>query len=110
MTTRFCFTLDLVDNPEKIAEYEQHHENVWPEVRQSFEDAGILSMELYRWETRLFMIMDVDDTFSFERKAEIDRSNPVVQSWESLMSSYQVRLANSPEEGKWLLMKNIFGT
>lgn len=32
-TTTHYLTLDLVDDPLLIAEYEAYHKNVWPEVK-----------------------------------------------------------------------------
>ena len=32
---KFCLALDLIDDPELIAEYEKYHHNVWSEVKQS---------------------------------------------------------------------------
>lgn len=108
MNRRYCLTLDLKDDPQLIEEYEGYHKSVKAEILQSFTDAGILSMELYRWENRLCMIIEVDQSFSFERKAELDANNPVVQEWENLMSTYQQQLPGSSENGKWQLMKKIF--
>lgn len=110
MNRRYCLTLDLKDDPQLIEEYEAYHKSVKAEILQSFTDAGILSMELYRWENRLCMIIEVDQSFSFERKAELDANNPVVQEWENLMSTYQQQLPGSSENGKWQLMKKIFET
>ena len=45
---RYCFALDLKDDAARIAEYENHHAEVWPEVRDSFYRAGIENVELYR--------------------------------------------------------------
>ena len=39
-------------------------------------------MEIYLLGTRMFMIMEVNDSFSFATKAEADRQNPRVQEWE----------------------------
>ena len=44
---RYCLALDLKDDPSLIAEYESHHAEVWPEVRDSFRRAGIENVELY---------------------------------------------------------------
>lgn len=110
MNRKYCFTLDLVDDPEMILAYEKHHEAIWPEVRQSFVDAGILHLELYRWETRLFMVFEVDESFSFERKQQIDDSSPIIQQWENLMSTFQKPLPSAPAGVKWVLMKKIFST
>ena len=85
MHRRFCLTLDLKDDPQLIAEYKRHHEHVWPEIIQSIKGSGILDMEIYLLGTRMFMIMEVSEDFSFEAKTEADRRNPKVQEWENLM-------------------------
>jgi len=108
MNQKYCLTLDLINDPQLIEEYEVYHNSVKPEILQSFRDAGIILMELYRWENRLFMIIEVDSSFSFERKAELDANNQIVQEWEKLMSNYQQKLPGSKGEGKWQLMKKIF--
>ncbi len=105
---RYCLALDLVNDPGLIREYEQHHINVWPEVEKSIRNAGILSMEIYRIHNRLFMIMEVEDDFSFERKEALDQNNPVVQKWEALMQEYQQELPGTIPGKKWRLMKRIY--
>ena len=82
MTRRFCFTLDLHDDPALIAEYKKYHEAIWPEITQSIKHVGIEDMEIYLLGTHLFMIMEVNDRFSLEAKANADRENPKVQQWE----------------------------
>jgi L-rhamnose mutarotase len=105
---RHCLTLDLKDDPKLIEEYEDHHRKVWPEIINSIKDAGIKRMEIYRQETRLFMIMEVNDDFSFGKKGAADKSNPKVQEWEDLMWKYQQPLPGAAKGEKWMLMKKIF--
>ncbi|MBF9254922.1 L-rhamnose mutarotase [Pontibacter sp. 172403-2] len=105
---RYCFVLDLKEDPDLIAEYEAYHQAVWPEVLASMRDAGIELMEIYRWQNRLFMIMEVNDTFSFEQKAKRDAANSVVQEWEKLMWQYQQSLPGTAAGEKWQLMDRIF--
>lgn len=105
---RYCLTLDLKDDPELIGEYERHHAAVWPGVRQSILDAGITGMEIYRFDTRLFMIMETGEGFSFEKKAAMDAANPLVQQWETLMWNYQQPVKNALRGQKWILMNKIF--
>jgi L-rhamnose mutarotase len=105
---RYCLTLDLKDDPGLIEEYEQHHKNVWPEIKESIKKAGIERMEIYRLKTRLFMIMEVNDDFSFDKKAIADLENKKVQEWEELMWKYQQPLPGAPKGEKWMLMKKIF--
>jgi L-rhamnose mutarotase len=105
---RYCLTLDLKDDPELIREYEEHHKKVWPEIIDSIKDSGIENMEIYRQETRLFMIMEVNEDFSFEKKQTADKNNEKVQEWEELMWKYQQPLAGAAKGEKWMLMKKIF--
>jgi L-rhamnose mutarotase len=105
---RYCLALDLKNDPALIAEYERLHKQIRPEIEKSIIDAGVISMEIYRTGTRMFMIMEVDDNFSFEQKAAMDASNPKVQEWENFVWKYQERLPGSNPGEKWILMKNIF--
>ena len=80
MTRRFCFALDLKNDPALIAEYRKYHEKIWPEITQSLKSSGIEDLEIYLLGTRMFMIMEVGDTFSFEKKARSDEQDPKVQA------------------------------
>src|SRR5215467_11188050 len=108
MTRRYSLTLDLKQDPALIAEYRKYHEDVWPEVIQSIKDAGIEDMEIYLLGTRLFMIMEVNESFSFEKKARADQANPKVQEWEKLMWKFQEALPQAKPGEKWLPMERIF--
>jgi len=105
---RFCLALDLKEDPTLIAEYETHHKNVWPEIQKSIRDAGIQKMEIYRTGTRLFMIMETSDSFSFEQKALADAANPTIREWEQLMWNYQQGLPTARPGEKWIIMNKIF--
>ena len=108
MTRRFCLTLDLKNDPKLISDYKRYHEKIWPEVTRSIKDSGIEDMEIYLLGTRMFMIMEVNETFSFEAKAEADELNPNVQEWEKLMWSFQQALPQAKPGEKWLPMERIF--
>jgi L-rhamnose mutarotase len=107
---KYCLAVDLNDDAALIAEYENWHkkENAWPEIMKSITDSGITNMEIYRTGNRLFMIMETDDSFSFDRKAAMDASNPKVQEWEQLMWKFQQPLPWAKEGEKWILMDKIF--
>jgi L-rhamnose mutarotase len=107
---RYCLALDLKDDPALIAEYEEYHRNVWPEILKSIKDAGIEKMEIYRISNRLFMIMEVNATFNFEKKASADAASDIVQQWEKLMWKYQQALPGSKPGEKWIVMEKIFET
>jgi L-rhamnose mutarotase len=105
---KYCLTLELKNDPQLIQQYDEHHRAVWPEIIQSIKESGITNMEIYRLGTRLFMTMEVNDDFSFEKKTEADRNNQKVQEWEELMWTYQQPLAEAAKGEKWMLMDKIF--
>ncbi len=105
---RYGLTLDIQNDPQRIAAYKHYHEKIWPEVKASLYDAGILEMEIYLLGTRMFMVMDVSDTFSFNGKARADQNNAKVQEWERLMSQFQQTLPQSTPGQKWVLMERVF--
>lgn len=106
---RYALALDLVNDTKLISEYEDYHREVWPEIKESIRAAGVVNMEIYRFENRLFMIMEVNDTFSFEQKAKMDADNNKVQEWEQLMWKYQQAIPGAKAGEKWVLMDKIFG-
>ncbi len=107
---RLCFTCDLKDKPELIAKYREYHlkEKIWPEVISSIKGAGVVNMEIYLLTNRLFMIMEVDETFDPEKKKKMDAENPKVQEWETLMWSFQQALPEAEPGEKWVEMERIF--
>jgi len=108
MNRRFCLTLDLKEDPQLIAEYKRYHEKIWPEITRSIKDAGVIDLEIYLFGTRMFMVMEVNDQFSFAAKAKADSENPKVREWEQLMWKFQKALPNAKPGEKWLLMEKIF--
>ena len=107
-TKRFCLTLDLKEDPQLIGEYKRYHEKIWPEITRSIKDAGVIDLEIYLLGTRMFMVMEVNDQFSFAAKAKADSENPKVREWEQLMWKFQKALPNAKPGEKWLLMEKIF--
>ena len=108
MTQRHCFALDLKDDPALIEEYKAYHQNVWPEIIASIKDSGIEQADIYLVGNRLFMIIDVNDEFTFEAKQAADLSNNKVVEWEDLMWTFQQQLPWATGDEKWLLMDKIF--
>lgn len=108
MKQRYCLALDLKDDPRLIAEYKKHHEKIWPEITQSLKEAGIEDLEIYLLGTRMFMVLEAGEGFSFSAKAEADRGNVKVQEWEQLMWRFQQALPGAAPGEKWILMERIF--
>ena len=105
---RYCLAVDLIDDPKLIAEYESWHRKVWPEIIESIRSSGIEDMTIYRYSNRLFMIMEVNDDFSFGKKAAADLADPKVQEWEEFMWNFQQAIPGVKQGEKWVLMEKIF--
>ena len=59
-------------------------------LNKHFQEAyRIANMQINRYETRLFMITEVNDDFSFGKKQQADFTNNEVQEWEELRWKYQ---------------------
>jgi len=81
---------------------------VWPEILESLAGAGILSMEIYRLQNRLFMVMEVSDRFSFE-----PRRPPMPQMIGSRRGRRSCGATSRPSQAgrpaaKWRLMERVF--
>lgn len=107
---KHCLTLDLKNNPEKIAEYEKWHspDHIWPEIPKGIREIGIINMEIFRWKNRLFMIVETNNDFDWEEQMKKLSKLPRQQEWEILMNAYQQRLTSNKADGKWQNMDQIF--
>lgn len=107
---RYCQTLELKDNPELIDEYVKRHSEMyhWPEVRDGIRSIGILAMEIYRFETKLFMIVETSLDFQWDVAFKKLATLPRQAEWEEYMSIYQQVEANATSSQKWKLMERFF--
>ena len=105
---RYVLACDLEDDPQLIEEYKRHHHKIRPEIEQNIYASGIENMELYNSGNRLFMLLEVNESFSFELKEKLDSGNPIVREWEELMGKYQRALPTAKPGKKWTLLNKIF--
>lgn len=105
---RYCQTLDLYNDSELINAYVREHQNVWDEIKEGMRSVGILDMQIYLLDNRLFMIVDTTDDFDWVKDNARLASLPRQAEWEARMSKYQVSLPNQPSHLKWQLMEPIF--
>ncbi len=105
MSRRLCFALDLVNDAEKIAEYERFHRpgGVWPAIVDDIHAQGIEGMEIWRTGDRMVMIATVAD--DYPRARDIPAA---YDEWETLMWGFQRALPHAAPGEKWVPMARIF--
>ena len=107
---RFCQTLDLKDNPELIAEYRRRHSEgeARSEIIEGIRQVGILEMEIYLVDTRLFMIVETPLDFDWDSAMARLATLPRQQEWEDYMSEFQAAEKGASSDEKWRMMERIF--
>jgi L-rhamnose mutarotase len=69
--------------PEAIAQYEEEHRRVWPELLAKLKEVGISDYSIFRRGEELLLVLRVDD---FQRAwAQLD-ADPVNQRWQQFMA------------------------
>ena len=88
---RYCQTLDLKNEPKLIAEYRKMHSQgkIWPEIPAGIREVGILEMEIYLFDNRLFMIVETPFDFDWETAMKRLNTLPRQQEWEVFVSTFQ---------------------
>jgi L-rhamnose mutarotase len=91
---RYAFRLRV--RSDRIAEYEEAHRHVWPELLRVISEAGVSDYSIFRRDTELFFTLRADD---FERAwAEIETSE-VNARWQAKMASlFDLPVAMEPDE------------
>ena len=97
----FAQALDLVQDERKIAEYDEYHRAVWPEVVDALTDIGITRMKLFRTGHRLFMYCEAPDDFDPARDYQAYAENPRCREWDELMREYQQRIPTAKNDEEW---------
>lgn len=107
---RYCRTLDLRDDAALIAEYRRRHSQteIWPEVMAGIREVGILEMEIYILDTRLFMIVETALDFDWDTAMDRLSTLPRQQEWEDYMSIFQLAAPGATSAQKWQPMERMF--
>lgn len=107
---RFCFALDLNENPELIERYKWWHRPGGPPeaVNRSLRAADIRELEIWLCGSRLFMLLEAGPDYDPAAKAVRDAQDPDVIAWEQLMWEFQRPLPGAPPGEKWIAAERIY--
>ncbi|MEZ5666560.1 MAG: L-rhamnose mutarotase [Alphaproteobacteria bacterium] len=106
---QLAFALDLREDPAVIAAYDAYHAAVWPELLRGMRAVGIRSQRIFRTGNRLFMLVEVDDDFDWDRQwasymAHTDRA----PEWDRLMRGFQQRVPSAGPNDWWTPMPKVY--
>lgn len=107
---KYCFILDLKDDENSIAMYENYHRPgvIWPEIIDGIKQCGIVEMDIYRVGDRLVMILKTISDFDLERDFAKMATLPRQKEWAALMHSLQKKIPFAKPDEHWVLMTQIF--
>ena len=107
---RYCQTLDLKEDPELITEYMKRHSQAeaWPEIIAGIREVGILEMEIYILENRLFMIVETPLDFEWDTAMEKLAGLPRQAEREDNMYIFHEASPGATTAEKWRLMDRMF--
>lgn len=107
---RYCKTLTLKKDAQLIEEYKKVHAPgaAWPEITQGMSEVGIVDMEIYLFDNRLFMIMDTVPDFNHDSAMAELAKKPRQSEWEAYVSAFQQTSAEATADEKWQLMERIY--
>ena len=103
----YAYALDLKDDPVLIAQYMHYHKHIWPEVLQSIERSGVKSCKIYRIGNRLFMIQEVDDSYTADDVTSYT-SGEKEKEWDAIMKGFQVPVEWAKPGEWWTEMEQVY--
>lgn len=104
----FAQAIDLLDDPDLIRVYEEHHRAVWPKVVAALRAAGMQRMRIFRHGTRLFMYCEGPDGFDPARDYQQYAADPECRKWDELMRRFQRPVPGASAGAWWSPMEVVF--
>jgi L-rhamnose mutarotase len=104
----YAQALDLKDDPQVIADYRQHHREVWPPVIAGLRRIGITKMKIFLVGNHLFMYFEAPDDFDPARDFMTYAKSEEAQNWEKLMRGFQKPIDAAREGEWWAAMEEVF--
>ena len=108
---RYCRTMKLHEGDRKfIDDYRHAHSEgvIWQEIIDGIRQVGILEMEIYILDNRLFMIVETPLDFNWDEAMDRLATLPRQQEWEEYVGRAQQCDPSATSAGKWRMMSQIF--
>lgn len=88
-----------------LEEYIRRHDEIWPEMKEVLEQAGIVNYTIWNVGNELFGYYECEK--GIEYAAKVQNESPIVDKWNEYMKDVMVMEAD-PETGAQPLLKKVF--
>ena len=99
---RVCFLARV--RPERLAEYRERHENVWPQMRAALRDAGWGNYSLFLTDDGL--LVGYLETTDYQAALDAMSKTEVNERWQAEMSEFFV--ADGPPDESFARVTEVF--
>ncbi|MBN2073464.1 MAG: L-rhamnose mutarotase [Actinobacteria bacterium] len=93
--------------PEKLEEYRELHDNIWPEAAEIIRQCNIRNYSIYYKDGFLFAYFEYIGE-NFEADMEKMAANPISQKWWDICEPMQIPLETRKEGEWWAYMDEVF--
>jgi L-rhamnose mutarotase len=100
---RIAFIINLNPGADP-AEYKRRHDEIWPEMVDALNSAGMHNYSIFRDGRKLFAYLEVDDLLAMREKLATD---PVNARWQAYMQD-MIEIEMDPETGSMRLLPEMF--
>lgn len=91
--------------PGKRDEYVRRHDEIWPEMKETLAQAGIVNYTIWRCGDELFGYYECEKGAAYAAKVQAE--SPVVDRWNAYMRDVMV-MDFDPETGTAVALENVF--
>ncbi|MBO9620156.1 MAG: L-rhamnose mutarotase [Niabella sp.] len=103
------FVVNIAAGDQKLQEYLDHHQHIWPEVEAGFKKAGYKKITLSRYQHLIVMSVLVPAGASLDSMGRIaEASNKRCAEWNQLMNTYQEGVPGTMPGQKWVEVKPFY--
>lgn len=94
---------------DRLAEYREYHEAIWPEIAEAITAAGIRNYSIYYRKGQLFAYYEyVGPEAEYEARMEALAAAPRMREWWDLMESMQIPDPDREPGTWWSDMEEVF--
>lgn len=99
---RFAWKARVLDG--QLEEYIKRHDEIWPEMTEVLNNAGIHNYTIWNTGSELFGYYECE---SVEYAAKVQAESPVVDKWNEYMKDVMV-MEFDPQTGTSVMLKEVF--